>query len=244
MDKYFQHGFFINLEHRTDRLASVKAELAKVGISSIERFNAIKMAKGAIGCTMSHIKCLQLAKQRGWSHAIIVEDDIMFLDPELFLKQLGAFMDSGRSWDVIILGGNNTGRYIPIDDCCVQVTSCQTTTGYIVNGHYIDTLLKNFMEGVNLLMRYPDKPNFYAIDQYWFYLQKQHNWFLIIPQTVVQAPSYSDIEQRHTDYKNLMTTLDKPVSRNSAISRNSTILRNSAVSRNTTNNTSVMKFMR
>jgi len=209
MDKYFQNGFFINLEHRKDRLAGVQIELAKVGLSGLERFNAIKMANGAVGCTMSHIKCLQLAKERGWSHVIVVEDDIVFTDAPLFLKQFGTFMESGREWDVIILGGNNNGRYTKIDDCCVQVTSCQTTTGYIVNGHYIDTLLKNFTDGLNLLLKYPDKHLFYAIDRYWFYLQKQDKWFLIIPQSVVQAPNYSDIEKKNTDYRNAMTMLDK-----------------------------------
>lgn len=209
MDKYFQNGFFINLEHRKDRLAGVQIELAKVGLSCLERFNAIKMANGAVGCTMSHIKCLQLAKERGWSHVIVVEDDIVFTDASLFLKQFRTFMEASRKWDVIILGGNNNGRYTQIDDCCVKVTSCQTTTGYIVNGHYIDTLLKHFTEGLNMLLKYPDKHLFYAIDRYWFYLQKQDNWFLIIPQVVVQAPNYSDIEQKNTDYRKAMTTLDK-----------------------------------
>lgn len=103
MDKYFQNGFFINLEHRKDRLAGVQIELAKVGLSCLERFNAIKMANGAVGCTMSHIKCLQLAKERGWSHVIVVEDDIVFTDASLFLKQFRTFMEASRKWDVIIL---------------------------------------------------------------------------------------------------------------------------------------------
>ena len=33
--------------------------------------------------------------------------------------------------------------YKIIDDTCIQVSRCQTTTGYIVNGHYIKTLLQN-----------------------------------------------------------------------------------------------------
>jgi hypothetical protein len=49
----------------------------------------------------------------------------------------------------------------------------------------------------------------YAIDKYWFNLQKVDNWFLIIPLTVTQREDYSDIEKRPTNYTNVMTDLDK-----------------------------------
>ena len=49
---------YINLAHRTDRLAEVIAELDKMGILGT-RFNAIKTANGAIGCSLSHLKCLE-----------------------------------------------------------------------------------------------------------------------------------------------------------------------------------------
>ena len=49
-----------------------------------ERFNAIKLPNGALGCSMSHLKCLEMAKAAGWPHLLIVEDDIKFLDLQLF----------------------------------------------------------------------------------------------------------------------------------------------------------------
>ena len=58
-----KNTLFINLEHRKDRLIHVTNELKKLGVNS-ERFNAVKTAVGAIGCTMSHIKCLEIAKER------------------------------------------------------------------------------------------------------------------------------------------------------------------------------------
>ena len=50
---------------------------------------------------------------------------------------------------------------------------------------------------------------YFAIDKYWFCLQQFDNWYLIIPLTIVQRENYSDIEKRVTNYKNVMTDLDK-----------------------------------
>ena len=58
-------------------------------------------------------------------------------------------------------------------------------------------------------MENPESPVLYAIDKYWFNLQKKHNWYLIIPLTVTQREDYSDIEKRATNYTHVMTDLDK-----------------------------------
>ena len=200
---------YINLSSRVDRKEHVEKELSKIGVP-FERFNAIKLPNGALGCSMSHLKCLQTAKEKGWSHVFICEDDIQFLDSDLFKKQLDTFLKNHQDdWDVLLVAGNNMPPYVPIDDTCVQVKQCQTTTGYIVKQHYYDTLIENFKLGIQYLIREPHKHTLYAIDKYWFFLQQQHRWFLIIPLNVVQRTDYSDIEKRMVSYKKMMTDLDK-----------------------------------
>ena len=203
-----KHAFYINLASRPDRKQHVEEQLKIIGINAI-RFNAIKLQNGALGCSMSHLKCLETAKQNNWSHLLIVEDDIKFLDPELFKSQLNKFFTNHSGWDVVLIGGNNVPPYQKIDDTCVKVSSCQTTTGYLVNGHYFDTLIENFRTGIKNLMENPQSQVLYAIDKYWFNLQKIHKWFLIIPLTVTQREDYSDIEKRATNYTHVMTDLDK-----------------------------------
>jgi len=203
-----KHAFYINLASRPDRKQHVEEQLKIIGINA-ERFDAIKLANGAIGCSMSHIKCLETAKKNNWPHLLVVEDDIKFLDPELFKKQTTSFLSKHSEWDVVIVGGNNVPPYQKIDDTCVKISSCQTTTGYLVNGHYFDTLIENFRTGVKKLMENPQLHAMYAIDKYWFNLQKKDNWYLIIPLTVTQREDYSDIEKRATNYTNVMTDLDK-----------------------------------
>ena len=203
-----KHAFYINLASRPDRKQHVEEQLKIMDIPA-QRFNAIKLANGALGCSMSHLKCLETAKKNNWSHLLVIEDDIKFLDPNLFKKQMNTFLSNHKGWDVVIVGGNNVPPYQKIDDTCVKVSSCQTTTGYLVNGHYFDILIENFRTGIKKLIENPQSHVLYAIDKYWFNLQKIHNWFLIIPLTVTQREDYSDIEKRATNYAQVMTDLDK-----------------------------------
>lgn len=203
-----KHAFYINLDSRPDRKIHVENQLASLGIKA-ERFNAVKMDNGAVGCSLSHIKLLEFARGNGFDHILIVEDDILFTNPQLFKNQLNTFLSRQPTFDVVLLAGNNMPPYHRIDDCCVQVTRCQTTTGYIVQKHYYDTLIANFREGLQKLFREPHNRMFYAIDKYWFHLQRIHKWYLIVPLSVTQREDYSDIEKTQTNYISAMLDLDK-----------------------------------
>jgi GR25 family glycosyltransferase involved in LPS biosynthesis len=209
MESILKNILYINLDHRTDRREHVIEEFKKIGIEGIERFPAVKMGLGNIGCTFSHIRCLELAKMRDWDQVFICEDDITFVNPELFLSNLRKFVSSGISWDVLVIGGNNAPPFIPINDFCVRVQNIQTTTGYIVKKEYYDTLLSNFKEGVALLIREPDKKKQFSIDIYWKSLQSRDRWYLLIPLSVIQYYDYSDIEEKVMDYGKMMLDLDK-----------------------------------
>jgi glycosyl transferase family 25 len=203
-----KHAYYINLETRPDRKAHVEKQLSILGITA-ERFNAIRLENGALGCSLSHLKCLELAKKNNWEHILIVEDDIQFLNPPLFVNQMNSFLSMHDDFDVVLIAGNNIPPYKIVDTTCIKIRNCQTTTGYLVKNHYFDTLIQNYREGIQKLMKEPHNHQLYAIDKYWFRLQEKDNWFLITPLTVVQREDYSDIEKRPTNYKKVMTSLDK-----------------------------------
>lgn len=205
-----KHIFYINLEHRVDRKIHVEEELKNIGLQDFTRFNAIKMENGALGCSMSHLKCLQIAKENGWSHVLIVEDDILFLDKDVFIKQINNFFKNHiDNWDTLLISGNNIPPYKRLDDTCVKVTTCQTTTGYLVKSHYYDKLIQNIKMGIVYLTRRPQQDHLYAIDKFWFTLQRADNWLLLTPLTVVQREDYSDIQKRKTNFIKGMIDLDK-----------------------------------
>jgi glycosyl transferase family 25 len=203
-----KNAFYINLLSRPDRKKHVEDQLEKIGIKA-ERFNAIKLKNGAVGCSMSHLKCLEIARTNNWDHVLIVEDDILFLNPALFINKLNEFLSNHKNFDVLLFAGNNMPPYVTIDNSCVKVTKCQTTTGYLVKSHYYDTLIHNYKEGIKKLMNEPLKHAIYAIDKYWFRLQEKDKWYLIIPLSVTQREDYSDIEKKRTNYTNVMIDLDK-----------------------------------
>jgi len=205
----FKNTLFINLEHRTDRLQHSKREFQKLGIRT-ERVNAVRTKTGAIGCTLSHIRCLEMAKKRDYEYVFICEDDICFTNPELLKSNMELFARNNTfHWDVLIIGGNNVPPYDIITDYYARIYNCQTTTGYIVKKHYYDTLLVNFKESAQNLMREPENKQEYALDMYWKRLQLTGVWFMITPPTVIQAESYSDIENRNVNYERLMLDMEK-----------------------------------
>jgi GR25 family glycosyltransferase involved in LPS biosynthesis len=205
----FKHTLFINLDHRIDRLAHATAEFEKMGIVA-ERVKAIQPKNGAIGCTMSHIKCLELAKHRDYEQVFICEDDITFLNPDLFTRNLAQFVgNEDLRWDVLIIGGNNVPPYQQLHPYCARVFSCQTTTGYVVRREYYDTLITNFKEGLRKLIQQPSNGREFAIDIYWKRLQLEDFWYMITPPTVSQYENYSDIEKRVTQYEGLLLDMEK-----------------------------------
>jgi glycosyl transferase family 25 len=203
-----QHAFYINLDSRPDRKQHVERQLGIIGINA-QRFKAIKLQNGALGCSLSHLKLIETAKANNWPHILVVEDDILFTNPSLFIQQCNKFLSTHKEFDVALISGNNVPPYREIDDTCVQVTKCQTTTGYLVQNHYFDTLIQNYKMGIQNLMREPENHRIYAIDKFWFNLQVIHKWYLIIPLTVAQREDYSDIEKRPTNYARAMLDLDK-----------------------------------
>ena len=199
-------AYYINLETREDRKLNAIKQLASVGFES-ERFNAILTSDGRLGCSLSHLSVLELAKKNNLDQVIIVEDDICFKVPDLFKKQLDCFLKSQKEWDVLLLGGNNSKPFTIASPYAIKVGHCQTTTGYIVRSHYYDTLIQNIREGIKKLLKSPKLHFYYAIDKYWIKLQKKDKWFLLYPLTVTQISGYSDIEKKETNYEKLMIGL-------------------------------------
>ena len=198
----FDHIYVINLKNRQDRLEHVNKEFSKFNITPT-RFNAVQTTDGAIGCTLSHIKCLELAIENNYEQIFICEDDITFTDVNTLQYSLDKFNKNIKTWDMLIIGGNVVKPYEQIDDYCLKISNCQTTTGYIVNKHYYSTLLLNFRTGVQQLLS-TKNPKQFAIDIYWKLLQQTDKWYLLYPLTVTQYENYSDIEKRKTNYTHLM----------------------------------------
>lgn len=196
-----EHTLFINLQHRVDRLLAVREEFKSLGVQPI-RMEAIRQNPGSVGCTLSHIACLEHAIREQWPRVCICEDDFHVTDPPRFLHHLHACLDELTTWDVLLLGGNIGPPYVNHNHC-MQVRNAQTTTAYIVQAHYYHVLLANFKESASMAFQhYP--PQQCAIDMHWKRLQAKDLWFILTPLMVTQRPGYSDIEGRVVNYEAAM----------------------------------------
>ena len=204
-----QNVFYINLDHRTDRKKNLLEQLDKINCTDYTRFEAIKHEDGRLGCTLSHINILKIARQRKLPYVTILEDDAFFLKPDLFKNCMKQLFSSNIVWDVFILGGNKVGPHdLMPGNFCMKISYVQTTTAYMVQQHYYDTLINNMEKGLQYLHEFPHLHNCFAIDKWWNRLIFQnHKWYMIYPAQVIQIEDFSDIEGRTVNYSAPMLNL-------------------------------------
>ena len=194
--------YYINLKERIDRKKHVESELDKL-CWNYKRFDAVKAKSGRVGCSMSHLKLLRMAKKDKLPYIVIIEDDIQFKDVELFKKLFNNFMDSKLEYDVFLLAGNLRHPAVKITENIIRAYRSFTTTGYIVKSHYYDKMIKNIQEGLNRLLL-NDNNGINAIDTYLMKLQLIDRWYISYPRTVTQKPDWSDIEKKEVNYDKVM----------------------------------------
>jgi glycosyl transferase family 25 len=75
MNKYIDKIIYINLNKRVDRRADIENELNLFSLR-YERFSAIEHEDGAIGCALSHLEVLKIAKKNNYKNILILEDKL------------------------------------------------------------------------------------------------------------------------------------------------------------------------
>jgi GR25 family glycosyltransferase involved in LPS biosynthesis len=106
----------------TDRNSHMINQFKMYGIENFERVDGIKIERhpsiseyrnfiksepkyiiGQLGCRAAHLNCIKIAKERGYSRVLILEDDAVFLqDPNTLLTQN---YDILNDWDILYFGG-------------------------------------------------------------------------------------------------------------------------------------------
>ena len=189
MFEFVDKVVYINLDHREDRRQSILKQLEVFPSEKVLRFSAIKESNGAIGCTKSHIAIIKMAIQNKWKNVLILEDDAIwnkFDEGYALLEKLVS-----KSYDVITLG-ITIPKY---DTRTYKLHFGCTTTAYLVDGHYYETLLDNYENGLERFLE-TGIDIVYAIDRHWRHLMERDNWYCIVPCLMYQASTWSDIQNR------------------------------------------------
>jgi glycosyl transferase family 25 len=207
MWEFVDHVVYINLDRRTDRDTRVREVLAQFA-NKVIRLSAIERTPGFIGCLESHIAVLNAAKHYKWRNVLVVEDDVEWNEFDTAYPIVEKL--ASQPYNVIHFGPS-----VPlINKETYELYDGQTTSSYLVNGHYIDTLLTCYKEALPNLVQTHNE-SLYGSDQCWKKLMKQGGWFAPNPALMYQAPGHSDIRNRfqdHREYWNLsLATAWKPV---------------------------------
>jgi GR25 family glycosyltransferase involved in LPS biosynthesis len=198
---------YINLDDRKDRNDEILEEIKKVGLpdSKVHRLSAVKRKWGALGCSLSHIACLQFIIKNGWSRTLILEDDAGFeksrwsagiTDVNKMILSSGK-TNTDSKWDVIFLGGfvrdpNGPTKTEYENLWKTKNTSC--THAYIIRGDYAPKLLDYTETAIQMMMKYPSNQKQYNLDNAWSQLMAEDKWYITLPTLAYQRESYSDIE--------------------------------------------------
>jgi GR25 family glycosyltransferase involved in LPS biosynthesis len=164
-------------------------EFRKMGIE-VERFPAVDYSPPTIGCNLSHIEVLKLARTRGYKSVMIFEDDFQFIVTKEEWDQLIARLP--ESYDVVMLSYNLIDA-TPYNETFDKVHGAQTTSGYIVHSRFYDTLIAKWEEGTRLFKENPEVHWVYLLDQYWKALQPMNEWYAFKTRIGIQRPSFSDL---------------------------------------------------
>jgi GR25 family glycosyltransferase involved in LPS biosynthesis len=202
-NKLYMHIYLINLEERKDRLEKMKVEFQKLNLN-FEIFKAIKNNNGALGCTLSHIECLKMAKNNNFDYCMICEDDAEFY---IYKKQIDFYVNefiANKNFKVLNLicnvEKNNISKYNDIFNTSNKIL---TTTCYVVKKEYYDNLIYNFEYS---------RDNLIPLDVTWQELQKKDIFVFPNFNCGNQFKSYSDIQKKHVNYKLNMTSNNKKFS--------------------------------
>lgn len=185
--------FVISRDNRPDKWAQVCRHLAAIGAPTPERVSACKASTDAVKTSLSHLMCIQRAKNQGLPCVFVCDENFRCVDHVRFRNSFGRFEAENSNpeqsrigrWDVLLLGGNNTPPYttVPGIDYCVCVGNCRTAVGYIVLAHAYDKVIRNIRDGAEQLIRCPSQQN--EMDVFWTQLQARGTWYLLTPLTII-----------------------------------------------------------
>lgn len=209
----------INLDHRADRWRDFQQEmlphLAPLDVHRISAVEGIKLPgfgrpphfrgrprdrtwAARAGCTLSHRAALDHAREAGWSHALVLEDDIHLPQPpdSEALSELRVALATHNP-DICYLGF--TDPVPPFRELAAlgtthalhQVFGCNTAHAYLVSRHAIGRLL-DLLPQPDDIWRWLTRHR--AVDRFYYRnLSPALAVTAISPALIDQKPGFSDI---------------------------------------------------
>jgi len=213
--KTFEGVIVINLPERLDRKFHVQEQFKAVGIDDVvEWLPAIKHRFGMVGCSLSHLECVKIAKRRKWKSVLIFEDDIVFTEhfEKAHVQALSQL--NFTNWSVFHFGAM-------LMDLCSQFSPNLLRIGYNWAAHAVaiherayDFIISKYDHSYSETDNSKPWGGHYPFDGF---INKEvydagFEIYSAYPLLVTQRPDKSDTWGYHRDYKDLIeASYDKQI---------------------------------
>jgi GR25 family glycosyltransferase involved in LPS biosynthesis len=201
--EFFNKTFCINLERRSDRWDECLSEFDKHGITNVDRFIAVDgknldqslpgfMTPSRTALVLTNIQIIEEAIKNGYETILILEDDIEF-DPQVV--EMDSYFDLlPDDWDMLYFGGNHNTHVGSAPPNIINEKVCKLHNTY--STHCVAINKKAFQKVLDRIKKCDN-----ALDVIYVELQKSINVYSFYPLIATQRVSFSDIENKMSDYK-------------------------------------------
>ena len=202
MNSIFDKIIFIHCKHRLDRYQNIQNFIKKFNLTNYYILEATYLPNnGAKGCSHSHYRAMQYCLDNQLNNVLILEDDY-YIDTNI--DEINSKLEkifSIEIWDVIMLDWSLNAvekRSIKINDDLRKVIhhryGASLTSAYAVNKSLFVILKDIFLQSYNKLDDvYNHSQKHCKTDAIWHSLQKNYQWFIVLPKIGNQNQSKSDI---------------------------------------------------
>jgi len=179
-------AYVINLDERKNRLKEFNGN--KIPFE-VERFPAVKMSPGIMGCNESHKRLLQGITQ---FPTVVFEDDCLLIEDwsivETAIKQLPV------NWDILYLGANLNTPLVKHSTNLYVLKKAWTTHAIIYNTKkVIDFIIEGMPKDIT------------PIDVFYSnIILEKFNCFIVNPIVAIQKAGFSDVGKGNCNYEKLL----------------------------------------
>lgn len=195
-------GFYINMDHRTDRKKQCEDQFAKFEIAGMQRMPGIVKGEYA-GCGEAHKEIIRIAISNKWKSVFICEDDFYVMDPPStgigdyhlpYKETVLKFLDQAEkiSWDAMFFGTILHAPLIKLAENVGKIQSAKSAHALVVKETMYEDILGWSYEKYDQLDHY-----------YYTTLQKTRNFISSYPILINHGwpqEDMSDLLKRKTTY--------------------------------------------
>lgn len=187
--------FIINLDECVDRWRSVTAECYKIGLKNFQRVSGLKACgpfdeksfsqfyskfgglptmryvAGSIGCKLSHLQIIVMARTLHHRRVMVLEDDIEFRDgtKEKISLALDELDNEDPSWEILYLAGCQVPEPTRWLEHSTKIPCALGTAALIYNDTIYGTMLDNCARSgyeIDRFLAYEHRGNYYMTKEW------------------------------------------------------------------------------